>query len=316
MGEEKQTMHCDPFSKDQPSLGEAVIAIGIFDGLHIGHRTVFAEARRQARESGIPFYAVTFAKDPDEIFRKDDPTFGKLLENGERISMIAGLSDGVVVLPATQEVFNMRPEEFLEYLDSIMEPRYIFTGENFRFGHKAQGTGKDVESWAESKGHAYKPCRLIEVSGKVISSSRIRDDLRQGKVSQAKYLLEGRPHSLKGRVVHGRGKGEGFGIATANLDLSGCDVMLPADGVYGAYAVVDGVKYPSAVNVGAAKTFEDATALIEAHLLDFDGDLYGKETRIEFEEWLRPQKVFESQEELVSTINGNIDWVREHLGRR
>ena len=114
--------------------------------------------------------------------------------------------------------------------------------------------------------------------------------------------------------MHGRGAGDGFGFATANLDLSDCEVMLPREGVYGAYGIVDGVRYAAAVNVGVARSFAEATAPVEAHLLDFDGDLYGREIRIEFEEWLRGPRVFETKDELIETVMGNIAWVREHLG--
>ena len=284
-------MLCDPAGVVPARLGDAVLFIGIFDGMHIGHRAIFAQAREQARELGVPLLAVTFERDPDEIFRADDPTFGKLLSNRERLAMIAEHAEGgVLVLPATPEVFSMPPVDFLDFLGSVVHPRVIFTGLDFRFGVRASGTPADIERWA------------------------LAYELREGAVSQAKRLLAGRPHSVTGKVVHGRGAGDGFGFATANLDLSDCEAMLPREGVYGAYGVVDGVRYAAAVNVGVARSFAEATAPVEAHLLDFDGDLYGREIRIEFEEWLRGPRVFETKDELIETVMGNIAWVREHLG--
>ncbi len=308
-------MCCDPMGAMPAGLGDAVLVIGIFDGMHIGHRAIFAQARQQARELGVPLVAVTFERDPDEIFRADDPTFGKLLSNSERLAMIAEQAEGgALVLPASREVFSMSPDAFLDFLGGVVRPRAIFTGSDFRFGVRASGTAADIERWALAHGCAYVPCELVEEDGEVISATRIRGELREGAVAQAKRLLAGRPHAIVGSVVHGRGAGDGFGFATANLDLLDCEVMLPREGVYGAYGIVDGVRYAAAVNVGVARSFAEATAPVEAHLLDFDGDLYGREIRIEFEEWLRGPRVFETKDELIETVMGNITWVREHLG--
>lgn len=227
---------------------------------HIGHRAIFAQARQQARELGVPLVAVTFERDPDEIFRADDPTFGKLLSNSERLAMIAEQAEGgALVLPASREVFSMSPDAFLDFLGGVVRPRAIFTGSDFRFGVRASGTAADIERWALAHGCAYVPCELVEEDGEVISATRIRGELREGAVAQAKRLLAGRPHAIVGSVVHGRGAGDGFGFATANLDLSDCEVMLPREGVYGAYGIVDGVRYAAAVNVGVARSFAEAT---------------------------------------------------------
>lgn len=308
-------LQVNPFAHEKVDMGDVVLVIGVFDGMHVGHRALFAEAREAADRQGASLCAVTFDKDPDELFRKDDLSFGKLLTNGERLAMIAGQTNGnVISLPLISEVLAMEPASFLAFLSSIARPCMVFTGTDFRFGAKARGTSGDIERWARSCGCEYVAYELVEEDGAVVSATRIREELREGHVAEAKELLGGRAHSVFGTVVRGRGAGEGFGFATANLDLSQCDVMLPREGVYAAYAVVDGERYPAAVNVGVAKSFEHAAAELEAHLLDFEGDLYGKEVAIEFEEWLRPQRVFEDEEELIATVMGNIEWVREHLG--
>lgn len=310
-------MRVDPAAGVLPALGDAVLVIGVFDGMHIGHRAIFAQAREQARELGVPLVAVTFERDPDEIFRADDPGFDKLLSNAERLAMVAEQAGGgVLSLSANPEVFSMPPMEFLDFLASVVCPRVIFTGSDFRFGVRASGTVGDLGRWALAHDCDYVACELIEEDGEAISATRIRGELREGAVAQAKRLLAGRAHSINGTIVHGRGAGDGFGFATANLDLSDCETMLPREGVYGAYAIVEAARYPAAVNVGVAKSFADATAPVEAHLLDFDGDLYGKEISIEFEEWLRGPRVFETKDELIETVMGNIAWVREHLGGR
>ena len=301
-----------PLGRDD---NDAVLVIGVFDGMHIGHRAIFAQARELAREIDAPLVAVTFDRDPDEVFRRDDPSFGKLLSNEERLAMAAEqTSGGVLALTTGPELFSMPPLDFLDFLASVVRPRAIFTGSDFRFGYKASGTAEDLERWALAHDCTYVACELVEEDGEVISATRIRAELREGEVAQAKRLLAGRLHAITGTIVHGRGAGDGFGFATANLDLSGCETMLPREGVYGAYAIVEGVRYAAAVNVGVARSFAEATAPVEAHLLDFDGDLYGREIRIEFEQWLRGPRVFETKDELIETVMGNIAWVREHLG--
>lgn len=315
LAEQSKIMQCSPFADERPSLGDVVIAIGVFDGLHIGHRALFAQARQEARMLDIPLVAVTFDRDPDEVFHPNSATFGKLLSNAMRLDMIAAQADGgVLSLPATPEMFAVEPRQFLDFLGAVARPRAVFTGAGFRFGARAAGTIADIARWADAYDCACVPCDLVEESGKTISATRIRAELREGRVAEAKRLLAGRAHGVCGTVVHGRGAGSDFGFATANLDLSMCETMLPKEGVYGAYAFVDGKRFPAAINVGLAKSFADATAPVEAHLLDYEGDLYGKEVAIGFEAWLREPRVFKSNDELIETVMGNIDWVREHLG--
>ena len=307
-------MHINPLADAQAELGEVVIAIGVFDGMHLGHRALFAMARQYAATIGVPVYALTFDRDPDEVFAADDASFGKLLENETRLAMIGEQVDGgVLSLPATLEVFAIPPYPFLDFLCSIAVPRAIYTGADFRFGAQASGTVEDIACWATKHDCECVPCELVEEGGAAVSATRVRKLLAAGDVAQARELLAHRAHSVTGRVVHGRGQGGDFGFATANLDLSECAVMLPKEGVYGAYAYVDERPYAAAVNVGAAKSFADATSPLEAHLLDFEGDLYGKQIRIEFMQWLREPRVFATNEELISTVMGNIDYVREHL---
>ncbi len=308
-------MHWDPLAQEQPALGDAVIAIGVFDGMHLGHRALFAMARQEADRLGIPTVAITFDRDPDEIFRGADDPLDKLLSNEDRLWMISEQVDGVVLsLPATKQVFGLEPAAFLACLMQAVTPRAVFTGSDFRFGRQAKGTVEDIRRWATDNACAYVPCELIEEQGAPVTATRVRQLLRKGDVSTARELLCGRAHSVTGRVVHGRGEGGDFGFATANLDLSQNKTMLPLEGVYAAYALVDGQRYAAAVNVGVAKSFEEATAQLEAHLLDFEGDLYGKDIRIEFVQWLREPRVFKNTDELIETVMGNIAWVREHLG--
>lgn len=305
----------NPLEDASPELGEAVVAIGIFDGLHLGHRALLSEARARAGELGCELAVVTFSRDPDEVFRADDPSFGKLLSNEQRLGMLAELTGGTVLaLPTGEAMFHVGPESFLDMICSACAPKAIYVGRDFRFGYHASGSVADIEAWGAQHACACVPHCLVEDLGKVVSATRIRALLREGEVSEARELLGGRAHSVTGTVVHGRGEGTGFGFATANVDLCGSTVMTPREGVYGGYGVVDGRRYAAAINMGVAKSFSAATAPIEAHLLGFEGDLYGKPIHIEFVQWLRESRVFDSQEELIATVTDNINWVRENLG--
>lgn len=304
----------DPFAQEPPGLGPCVVAIGIFDGMHLGHRGLLMEARARALALGAALVVVTFERDPDELFRAGDASFGKLLSNERRLRMLPKVSGGVVLaLPADERVFHMEPASFLDALGRACEPVAVYVGRDFRFGYQGSGTVADIERWGASLGCECVPHALIEQEHAPVTATRIRALLREGEVAQARALLAGRPHSIVGEVVHGRGEGTGFGFATANLDLSRCPVMTPREGVYGGYALVGGERYATAVNMGVAKSFAAATAPLEAHLLGFEGDLYGKTVEIEFVQWLREMRVFDSQDELVETVGHDIGWVRDNL---
>ena len=153
---------------------------------------------------------------------------------------------------------------------------------------------------------------LFEMEGAPITATRIRLLLEDGRIEDANRLL-GRRYSLRGTVLAGRGEGADMGFRTANLVVP--DILrVLGDGVYAAYALVGGARYKAAVNVGVAASFADrATATCEAHLLDFEGDLYGEEVELEFAAWLRPMRKFDDIDELIATVMGNIQWVRDNL---
>ncbi len=330
-----------------PNLGPAVLSIGVFDGVHLGHRALIAAACERAAQRGARPVVVTFERDPDELFCRDEAGFAKLLSNAERLDALAALvADApearVLVLPVSPDVLALAPAAFLDALARVCEPLELHVGEGFRFGAKAAGTLADVRAWAAARDSApdaaavfttpddaapsaatpfTTPRRfcatahaLVQQDGAPVTSTRIRALLREGEVAQAAKLCAGRPHAVSGTVAHGRGEGAGMGFATANLDLTANETMLPAEGVYAAWAHVDGARYPSAVNLGVAASFSEAHSPLEAHLLGFAGDIYGKTVRVEFVRRLRAQRVFTDTDELVATVKGDISSVRAMLG--
>lgn len=286
-------------------------AFGVFDGVHLGHRFLLDCAQETARESGGKSIALTFDIDPDEKFHPE--RLRKLMANEERLAMLATTGvDAVVVLPFTPEFAASSPEEFLVQTFDGTPPAFLHVGYDFRFGARAAGTVQDLDVWGSDMGTRVCAHGLKSEDGAPITATRIRLLLADGDIAESNRLL-GRPYFMTGTVTPGRGEGADLGFRTANLTVP--DQLRPiGDGVYAAYATVGETRYKAAVNVGIAATFADrATATCEVHLLDFEGDLYGKPVKVEFMHWLRPMRKFDDIDELVATVQGNITWVRENL---
>ena len=301
------------------SAGEAVelglidgsaCSFGVFDGVHRGHRYIIDFARRAAGERGCKSIVLTFDIDPDEMFRAD--SLKKLMSNEDRIAELAKLDvDAVVVLPFSREFAAQDPQAFLETTFAGNVPSSLHVGHDFRFGSKASGNVAVLAEWGSARGMEVFGHDLLIADGAPVTATRIRGLLGEGKVEEACLLL-GHPYAVYGNVEAGRGEGRDFGFKTANIHVPDMMKVL-GDGVYAAYATVDGMRYKAAVSVGVAPTFENAKANTEAHILDFDGDIYGTTIKLEFTNWLRPMMTFPSIDELIKTVMGNIDWVRQNL---
>ncbi|WP_080797168.1 riboflavin biosynthesis protein RibF [Arabiibacter massiliensis] len=286
-------------------------AFGVFDGVHQGHRFLLGCARETAERSGGASVALTFDIDPDEVFHPE--RLKKLMTNEERLAMLASTGvDAVCVLPFTREFAASTPAEFLVQTFDGTVPAYLHVGFDFKFGARARGTVEDLDVWGAAGGTKVQAHGLKSEDGAPITATRIRLLLADGDVEEAARLL-GRPYFMTGTVRPGRGEGADFGFRTANLVVP--DQLRPlGDGVYAAWAEVDGARYKAAVNVGVPATFADrSTATCEVHLLDFEGDLYGKPVKVEFFHWLREMRKFDDVDELIATVQGNIQWVRDNL---
>ena len=292
-----------------PTLGPAVVAIGVFDGVHVGHQALVRDAVAAARERGAHAVVVTFDRDPDRVV---DPEHAapQLLELDDKLAFLEALGpDAVLVIPFTAEVATMAPDVFLaDLLLPAVRPVAAFVGHDFRFGARAAGDLSALAAFGEGHGFEVLGHPLVRAGGEPVTSTRIRRLIAEGDVRGAAALL-GRPHRLCGTVVGGRGQGAGLGAPTANLATPPYAAM-PADGVYAARAVIDGVGHPAGVSVGVPPTFPDAICRLEAHVLDFSGDLYGRTLELEFLERLRAQRGFSSAEELAAAIAADLERVR------
>lgn len=297
-------------SFNRQMLQGASCVFGVFDGVHKGHQYLISQAKETAAENGGEVVALTFDVDPDELFRAD--ALKKLMTNQERIQALCNAGvDAVVVLPFTREFAAQPPDEFLAATFGDAAPFAIHVGEDFRFGAKAAGSVEDLKAWFQSKGTRVCGHRLKCAEGQSITATRIRGLLAQAELDAANELL-GRPYAFSGVVQPGRGEGAGMGFATANLELPVMMQVL-AEGVYAAYVTVGQARYKAAVNVGVARTFADATATCEAHILDFQGEIYGETIQVEPVKFLRPVMAFPSVEQLIATVKDNIEWVRANL---
>jgi riboflavin kinase/FMN adenylyltransferase len=286
-------MKVTPLPEAQHKPGRKV-AIGTFDGVHLGHREVI-------RGSDT---VLTFGTHPQAVIRPG--TEPKLLTSPEtKADLIAGLGvDELVTIPFDREFASKTPEQFVqEVLVDGLGAERVSVGENFTFGKKAAGTAGFLASRPEFETRVVP---LVEVDGETVSSSHIRGLVAAGEVDKAARFLGG-PFLFEGEVVTGDKRGRELGMPTANL-VPDERMATPGHGVYAAWAH----GHPAAVNVGVRPTFDTGRGLlVEAYLLDFDGDLYGQTLRIAFLERLRGEKRFDSVDDLVAQMRRDVDQARD-----
>jgi riboflavin kinase / FMN adenylyltransferase len=284
------------------------VALGTFDGVHLGHRRVIASALDWAREQGTRAAVVTFDPHPLQVLSPDDPP--KLLSTiGVKLALLEGLGvDEVIVIPFTHELSRLDPGTFCsDVLAGRLAARRGSVGAKLRFGHGASGDADFLRSRPEFETEAVP---LVEHAGTAVSSSRIRELVSSGAVAEAAELLGG-PFVLEGNVVAGDARGRELDMPTANLEPP-VEIVVPPAGIYAARAVLDdGREAAAAVSIGVRPTFEEAGELkVEAHLIGFDGDLYGRTVRLAFLARLRDEEHFESPEALVEQMQRDVEAVR------
>jgi len=289
------------------ALGDAVVAIGVFDGVHVGHQTLLQATVAEARLQGVSSVAVTFDRDPDQVVAPETAA-PQLLSLADKLRFIEQTGiDIVLVIPFTLQVAGLSPELFLENVLAVaMRPVALHVGRDFRFGAGASGDLQVLERFGMARGFAVTGHELVEVGGAPITSTRIRRLVADGDIAAASALL-GRSPRITGTVRRGRGEGAKLGFPTANL-LPEPFAALPADGVYAGRVVFpDGSAWAAAVSVGTPPTFPGARDYVEAHVIDFEGDLYDQVLTIEFLERLRPQRTFGSLPELTAAIASDVE---------
>ena len=298
----------------------AVVTIGAYDGVHLGHQAVLRLVRELADARGFEAALVTFDRHPAEVVRPESaPRLLTTLEQRLELLDATGDLDLCWVLTFDEARSKEAAEDFVrEVLVDGIGARLVVVGADFHFGHRRGGNVPLLERMGAELGFEVLGLGLVAVEGDPTavpySSTRIRELLAKGDVAEAARLL-GRPHEVRGVVERGDQRGaEHLGMPTANLTVPE-RICLPADGVYaGTFVAEDEVERPAAISVGTRPTFyEDGDVLVEAYVLDFDGDLYGQRVKVRFREWVRGQERFDSTEALVEQMNADVEATRRIL---
>jgi riboflavin kinase/FMN adenylyltransferase len=284
------------------------IAVGSFDGVHLGHQTLLQAMVAQARQDGARAAALTFFPHPRRVLQTMPPRF-YLTTLDDRVHQLAEQGiDLVITHPFDDQVRQIRAADFVDQLLAALDMRQLWGG-NFALGYRREGDVPFLRRQGEEKGFSVVTLdTLVMFDGAPVSSRRAREALAVGDMATVNGCL-GRLHSVRGPVVKGDQRGRTIGFPTANLALWD-ELLLPDNGVYATYAHVHGRRYAAATNVGVRPTVNGASLTIEAHLLDFDEDIYGEEVRLEFVRRIRPEMKFAGLEALKGQIVADVEGVR------
>ncbi len=291
---------------------KTIYALGFFDGVHLGHQALLAACRSLAAGLGAEPGVITFENHPDALVLGENPLLLNTPREKELLLQHYGITE-IVSLPFDRALMELPWKEFIRLLVEKYNAAGFVCGEDFRFGAKGLGDSAKLTELCRELGLACAVVPEQKKDGIRISSSHIRSLLQQGDMEKAVAFL-GHPHMLRGTVVKGNQLGRTIGIPTANI-LPSPGVAVPGNGVYACKAYVDGKAYMAVANVGNRPTVDGEGLTVEPWLLDFHGDLYGKEIILCFYQFLRSEKKFASLEELQAEILKNAAQTREILGK-
>lgn len=284
--------------------------IGFFDGVHLGHRHLLEHLKQLSQENGLRSMAVTFLEHPRQILQSDyRPKL--LLEPEAKIRMIEKTGiDICLPLHFTSELSLMDARSFMNsFLKKRLGVKLLLVGHDHHFGHDTDSNADDYRKIGEQIGMEVILSDALDFQGTPISSSRIRRELTKGNIKDVNSML-GYRYTISGTVIHGLQNGRKMGFPTANLGPH-CEYMqIPSDGVYSAIATVNGENHPAMVNIGYRPTFQGNARTIEAHLLDFDKDIYFHELTLQFVDFLRPERRFDSSDSLALQLESDRNRVR------
>lgn len=290
---------------------DSVLTIGVFDGVHRGHRQLLDVLTSEAAARGCVSGVITFRNHPDSIFRTDfRPQYITSLDKRIRLMKDCGVD---FVLPVTfdREMATLRAEDFAGLLHQNLRMRGLIVGPDFAMGHKREGDIEMLTALGSKMGFTVQKVDLMVNGGKAVRSTQIRQAIASGDISAASEML-GRHFSLSGKVGQGEKRGRELGFPTANLDVPP-DMAVPANGIYATFAYVDGQRYMAATSIGTRPTFNGIGRTIEAFLLEFDSDLYNRPVRLEFVQRLRDELKFDDVEALQDQMNIDVQQTREIL---
>lgn len=286
---------------------EIVVALGNFDGIHLAHQELIRQAIKIAKKKKLTASVLMFTEHTKKALLHTEQNL--LMSRRQKLDLLEKLGIELVVEIEFSEIMKMSPEYFVnEFLAKHLKARAIVVGYDYRFGYKAKGNIDLLLAYAEDLGLDVKVVAAIKKKKNIISSTRIRDEIQKGKMGLANDLL-GRPFTIQGRVVHGKSLGKKMGYPTANLQPL-AHYVVPKYGVYDTNVLVNGHLYKAATSVGTNPTLKESGLKIEAHILDFDQDIYNQEVDLQFLTFLRKEKSFKNVDELFKQIEKDTNRVR------
>ncbi len=293
---------------------QKVMALGFFDGIHVGHAALINKIKQRAEETGAEPAVLTFDVHPDNlVFKKTVPLINSAEDRENILIRCFGIND-VVVIHFNQRVMHMDWHDFIDELIDEMNLRWIVVGHDFCFGYKGLGTAEKLKAYCAERGVGCDIIPAVCRDGVVVSSTLIRQLVESGEMEKANEYL-GHPHTLTDVIRTGYHLGTKMGTPTINMSFPQ-GVIIPRHGVYAAKAYIDGQEYMSVTNVGIRPTVSDSGNVnVESFLLDFCGNLYGHRARIDFYKFLRPERKFDDVNELAAQIKSDAQTTREYFER-
>ena len=278
-----------------------VIALGTFDGLHLGHTDVINTAKDYAERSGLKLAVFTFSNHPLALIRPDLVPV-RIISAEEKIKLLESFGvDYLINIPFTEDFAALSPDEFLDRL-ACFNYRCLVVGENFTYGFLGSGKTETLERSGRKNGFDVIVRPLVKMNGNVVSSTGIRNLIQAGHIEYANRML-GRAYAITGKIVHGEQRGRKLGFPTANIELLHGEMAVPAPGVYAVTASIEGSIYEGMGNIGNNPTFNDVEhARLEVNLFNCSRDLYGKTMSVQFHKYIRAEKKFSGVEELCRQI--------------
>jgi len=297
-----------------PPIPYPVVAIGNFDGVHMGHQIIFRKAAAISRQHAGTAIVFTFEPHPLKIIAPERvppllTTFRRKMELIEACGI-----DMVICADFTRQFADQRPRDFArDILVDLIGVREIVVGFDYAFGKGREGTIAYLKKMGEEFGFKIHVIDPVKLNGQLVSSSHVRELIEEGNVKAAREFL-GRNYCISGPVVHGHHTGKAIGVPTANIDTA--NMHIPATGVYAVYIHREGRQYQGAVNIGFNPTFNRDRLSVEVHIFDFDCGIYGEEIEVEFVDRIRSEMTFQSAEELVLQIRKDIERAKGILEKK
>ena len=288
----------------------SVVALGFFDGVHLGHGALLTRARQKASQLGCPATVLSFDRHPSALIAGHSVPLINTVEDRQRLMMRYYHIDKVVLAPFHSQMMHMPWQTFVkEYLAATLHPVHIICGHDYHFGYRGEGTPQRLAKLCQEQNWGCDVIDKVSIDGITVSSTYIRSLIGQGKIREANRFL-GHPHLLTGQVIPGNRIGATLGFPTANLLLPP-GIVCPLPGVYATKVNIQDRSYMAVTNVGTHPTVGPAPqTLVESWILNFSGDLYGKEIQVEFYDFLRQEQTFSSLAALKAAIGRNAEQVR------